>query len=40
MKMIEPGFIASKVDIPGTDWLLVGVASNEEVEILKEKVDY
>lgn len=38
MKMIEPGFIASKVEIPGTDWLLVGVASNEEVEILKDKL--
>lgn len=38
MKMLEPGFIAAKIDIPGTDWLLVGVASNEEILELKDKL--
>lgn len=39
-KAVEDNFIASEIYIPNTDWVLVGVASTEQVENLRGKLIY
>ncbi|MFM1565083.1 sensor histidine kinase [Helcococcus ovis] len=38
MKTVERGFIASKIYIPNTDWILVGVSSTEQIDQLQNKL--
>ncbi|MFM1571883.1 sensor histidine kinase [Helcococcus ovis] len=38
MKTVEKGFIASKIYIPNTDWILVGVSSTEQIDQLQNKL--
>ncbi|MFM1534964.1 sensor histidine kinase, partial [Helcococcus ovis] len=38
MKTVEKGFIASKIYIPNTDWILVGVSSTEQIGQLQNKL--
>ncbi|MFM1524807.1 MULTISPECIES: sensor histidine kinase [Helcococcus] len=38
MKSLDKGFIASNIYIPNTDWLLVGVASTEQIDQLQNKL--
>ena len=38
MKTVEKGFVASKIYIPNTDWILVGVSSTEQIDQLQNKL--
>ncbi|WP_028125801.1 sensor histidine kinase [Eremococcus coleocola] len=38
MKSLDEGFVGAHVYIPNTDWLLVGVASTEQIEELQKKL--
>ncbi|EFR30421.1 sensor histidine kinase [Eremococcus coleocola] len=38
MKSLDQGFVGAHVYIPNTDWLLVGVASTEQIEELQKKL--
>lgn len=38
MKSLDKGFVGAHVYIPNTDWLLVGVASTEQIDELQKKL--
>lgn len=38
MKSLDQGFVGAHVYIPNTDWLLVGVASTEQIDELQKKL--
>ena len=38
MKSLDKGFVGAHVYIPNTDWLLVGVASTEQIDTLQKKL--